>query len=262
MAYTELQSAYLFHRRNGKARAIRAAELARLDVANAKRRYPRGLRNSVCNPVIDPARAHSWTQCRWIENVDAIGLREVGFADEILSLRHTGWFADAFQETTLRGQVWQLPARKGSPLFVYGYADAENPGAALVCFDIERGEHGEDDQAKREAARHGDSMAEAFAEAEREYSEAWQAARQWGELADDMAKARAKAKALVADMRAAIKAGQLASAAICEALRSQVRAYAGQWEEARTEREELAANFHYWQDGKSLSIAEFAKVNL
>ena len=77
-----------------------------------------------------------------------------------------------------------------------------------------------------------------------------------------MAKARAKAKALVADMRAAIKAGQLASAAICEALRAQVRAYAGQWEAAREEREELANSFYFWSDGQRLSIADFAKVNL
>lgn len=262
MPYTDIQSAYLFHRRTKGCRATRALELAAHDIGNGTKRYAPALGNSVVNPVMDPARAHGWTQCRWIENVAAIGLREAGFADELLSLRHKGWFADAFQDENYRGQVWQLPARNGRPQFVYGYADPCNPGAAFISFDIERGEDSEGEQAKREAARHGDSMAEIFAESEREYSEAWQAARQWEELADDMAKARAKAKALVADMRAAIKAGQLASAAICEALRAQVRAYAGQWEAAREEREELANSFYFWSDGQRLSIADFAKVNL
>jgi hypothetical protein len=262
MPYTDIQSAYLFHRRTKGCRATRALELAAHDIGNGTKRYAPALGNSVANPVIDSARAHGWAQCRWIENVAAIGLREVGFADEILSLRHNGWFADAFQDETYRGQVWQLPAHNGRPQFVYGYADQCNPGAAFISFDIERGADSEGEQAKREAARHGDSMAETFAESEREYSEAWQAARQWEELADDMAKARAKAKALVADMRAAIKAGQLASAAICEALRAQVRAYAAQWEAARQEREALDDSFYYRESGKSIAIADFARGNL
>lgn len=262
MAYTDLQSAYLFHRRNRGARAFRALELARSDMAASVKRYPRGVRYSVVNPAIEPGRAHGFTGCRWIEDCSALGLREVGYADSILSLRHNGWFADAFQDETYRGEVWQLPARNGRPLFVYGYSDPCNAGAALICFDVERGEDSEGYDAKREAARFADSMAESFAEAEREYSEAWQAARQWEDLADDMAKARAKARALVVEMRAAIRAGQSASAAICEALKGQLRAYARQWEEAREERQELADSFYYWREGKSVSIADFARESL
>ena len=262
MAYSPLQSAYLFHRRNRGARALRALELARLDVEAGTRRYPRALRNSAAGPIIDAARAHGWKACRWIEDCDAIGLRAVNYSDEILSLKHRGWFADADQDETYRGEVWQLPARKGRPLFVYGYSDPCNKGAAFVCFDIERGEDSEGYDAKREAARFGDGMAESFAEAEREYSEAWQAANKWGELADDMKEARAKAKALVSEMRAALKAAQSAGAAICEALRAQVRAYIEQWEEAREEREKLESDFWYFSDGKSVSIAEFAEANL
>ena len=254
MAYTDLQSAYLFHRRNRGARALRAYELAKADIDAKARRYPRGNRYSVCNREIAQERAHGWRHCRWIEDCAAIGLREVGFADEILSLRHNGWFADAFQDEIYRGQVWQIPARHGRPQFVYGYADPCNEGAALICFDVE--------EDKSEAARGADSLAESFAEAEREYSEAWQAARQWEELGDEMKAARGKARALVAEMRKAIREGKQAGAAICEALRGKLADYAAQWESARNEREEMADNFHYWQDGKSISIADFAKANL
>lgn len=262
MSYTAIQSAYLFHRRNRGARAARALDLARQDVEAGAKRYPRALRNPVVNPVIDQERAHGWRNCRWIEDCNAIGLREAGAADEILSLRHTGWFADAFQDETYRGAVWQLPGRNGRPQFVYGYPDPNNEGAALICFDVETGDDSEGYDAKREAARNADSMAESFAEAEREYSEAWQAARQWQELGDDMKAARQKARALVREMRLAIREGKQAGAAICEALRVKLADYAAQWEAARQEREALDDSFYYYESGKSIAIADFARVNL
>lgn len=262
MTYTALQAAYLFHRRNRGARALRAFDLAKADVDAKAQRYPRALRNPVCNPIIPQERAHGWRNCRWIEDCGAIGLREVGFADDILSLRHNGWYADAYQDETYRGQVWQLPARNGRPQFVYGYADPCNEGAALICFDVELGDDSEGADAKREAARGADGLAESFAKSEREYSEAWQAARQWEDLGDDMKAARGKARALVAELRAAIREGKQAGAAICEALRGKLADYAAQWESARQEREDLAGNFYYYEGGKSIAIADFARGNL
>ena len=100
-------------------------------------------------------------------------------------------------------------------------------------------------------------------EREYEYQQAWILANAWQELqSDQMPELRQSARQLVRDMRNAIKQGLAAAPSICGALRAQLRDYLTQWEEARNERDAIADNFHYRQNGKSLSIAEFAKVNL
>lgn len=129
---------------------------------------------------------------RWIENTDQAGLRFVGFADEIdRSIQHTGWYTDEDGcAETLRGAVWQLPGRNGVPLFVAGYCDPHNHGAARICFDVIEGERPEwvpprngwsgywsycdsatDHDGCREAARQADGIAEIAAESEREWRE-------------------------------------------------------------------------------------------
>lgn len=262
---TNLIDAFRFHRSLGR-NATSALAQARIDIADGKRRY--GTRRAIgYDPRIGAERAHGWKECRWIENVESQGLRLAGYSDDIISsLGHNGWYCDAFQEETMRGIVYRLPAKNGKARYVYGYADPCNEGCAFLSFDFEEGDKLEsswdDDQGLKDAARHADSMAEQFAAYAREYSEAWQQARQWDELADDMAKARSEAKALVSDMRDAIRAGQLASDAICKALRAKLRDYLNAWESARDEREKLADDFYYWQDGKSISIAQFAASNL
>jgi hypothetical protein len=55
----------------------------------------------------------------------------------------------------------------GRNRYVYGYADPNNEGAALLVFDVQTD--------SLEAARLADSFAEKAAEAEREYQSAWQA---------------------------------------------------------------------------------------
>jgi hypothetical protein len=58
----------------------------------------------------------------YLPTVALDGLRDVGHADDILprSISHRGWFADANQDETYRGHVWQLPARKGEPVNIAG----------------------------------------------------------------------------------------------------------------------------------------------
>lgn len=85
-------------------------------------------------------------------------------------------------------------------------------------------------------------------------------ARGWQEQRDEMAESRGAARQLVADIRAAMKSGLSAAPSICSALRGQLRALLDQWEAARDERDSIADNFHYWHDGKSLSVAEFAAL--
>jgi hypothetical protein len=107
--------------------------------------------------------------------VDAGALRNVGFADEIVSLRHTGWFTDReFQidEETTRGVVYQLPGKDGAARYVagYHYNGADDEGATLF-FDTVYSEHGDDDKAKREAARTADEHARVAADKECDYQE-------------------------------------------------------------------------------------------
>lgn len=98
-------------------------------------------------------------------------------------------------------------------------------------------------------------------EREYDYQAAWALAQGWQDQAEVMANSRKEARQLVQAMRAAIKAGMDSPAIICIALRKQLRGYLDTWERARQEREAIAGNFHYWQDDKSLSIAEFTSAN-
>jgi hypothetical protein len=98
---------------------------------------------------------------RWVENVSD-GLRFVGESDKIIRLNHTGWYSDNFQDETIHGEVYQLPAREGKPQYVPAVNDPNNDNCACVDFSSVT-----DD--KEDAARWADSMAEHWAEREREY---------------------------------------------------------------------------------------------
>lgn len=125
------------------------------------------------------------------------GLREYKFSDEILDLRHTGWFRDSSQDSTYRGQVWRLPARDGAERFIAGYMDSDG-GLAIIepeAFDCER-----------DAARRADHMAERDAQEEREYDERWQEASRANdareEARDALKLARSKARGMIKAIRA------------------------------------------------------------
>jgi hypothetical protein len=136
--------------------------------------YPR--ERVTYNPRAGFGAAKDWKprtgkHVRWIESTERAGLRLVGFADEIAraegyprSIDHTGWFTDPYGDSdgSMRGIVFRLPARDGASVYVYGYADPHNDGAALLCFD-------NDADSPMEAARYADSFAERHAEEEREY---------------------------------------------------------------------------------------------
>jgi hypothetical protein len=98
---------------------------------------------------------------RWVENVSK-GLRHVGKASDIVRIDHTGWYTDNFQDETVHGEVYQMPARDGKPLYVPAVSDPYNKDCAALDF------HSLTDD-KEECARWADSMAENSAEREREY---------------------------------------------------------------------------------------------
>lgn len=269
-----LARSYKYWRQLGRA-PREALQRAALDYFRRDRRYPRRHRFAAMGVPF------SREGLRWADDPHAVGLRFVGFADDIAgrAIEHRGWFTDCDGcGEVLRGAVYQLPGRKGRTRYLAayregkrGWTDMAAPGAAaaVACKEIFETERGDSDSyyhyrggdaadAAREAARRADSIAETVARDQREYNEAWQAAREWEELASEMQDSRAAARRLVADMRAAIKSGLEAAPSICDALRAQLREFGRQWETARARREELADEFHHWQDGRRLSIAEFA----
>jgi len=67
--------------------------------------------------------------------VDGVGLREIGYCDELARrIGHRGWFTDReFQDETMRGVVWALPARGGERRLVAGYrwSGGDDTGATL-----------------------------------------------------------------------------------------------------------------------------------
>ena len=149
---------------------------------------------------------------RWIENTRSIGLRFVCYADkELRYIDHTGYFGDHFQDQILRGAVWQLPARDGSPVYVYGYEDPNNASAALVDFDMT------DD--KREAAKRADHTAGRAAEESREFYAKDAAERDIEAAREEIHRNNRDALELIKGIK---QAGQF-TPAVCGALRSELR---------------------------------------
>lgn len=131
---------------------------------------------------------------RWVENVTP-ALRFVGASHDIISLRHTGYYTNEFCDETVNGEVYQLPARNGSPQYVPAVNDPCNSNCACIDF------HSVTDD-KEEAARWADRMAELWAEVEREYQ------------------AKASAEARLEDIDAEIKAEYLDFKRIAKELRA------------------------------------------
>lgn len=170
-------------------------------------RYQFRPRGAVYNPEFPIAGER---HARWIEDTERAGLRRVGWSDDVLSLRHKGWFTedDGDTDEVLRGSVYQLPARDGSPCFVYGYDDPHNEGAALLVFETC------DD--KLDAARYADGFAERVAEHERDYRREEARKMRIGELRETIVNLRTDIRALVRDLKATRRDYP---AAVCKALR-------------------------------------------
>lgn len=274
-----LARSYKYWRQMGRA-PREALQRAALDYFRRDRRYPRGRRFGAMGAPFGREGL------RWADDPRAVGLRFVGFADDIAgrAIEHRGWYTDCDGcGEVLRGAVYQLPGRNGRTRYLAAYREGSegkrgwtdmgyDGAAAIACREIFEAERGDSDayyhyrgdapEAAREAARRADSIAETVARDQREYNEAWQAARRWSDLADDIAELRAQARQLVADMRAAIKSGVTAAPSICAALRKSLRGLIEAAAELKTERESIAEGFYYWQDGRGLSIEEFAADNV
>ena len=174
---------------------------------------------------------------RFVENPE-IGLRCVGYADKILDhLRHKGWYTydDGDPSGTLRGVVYQLPARKGKEQYVYGYVETDTvDDGAVLCFDL--------CESKEIAARRADQCAESEAESERDFHRAWDAGRRVEALDEEIKEVRQEALALGTEARSARKVvGNMP--VICEVSRDRIRWCYRRIQKDRKERKELFENF-------------------
>jgi hypothetical protein len=295
MITAELRSAYKWQRRqpgqlmqaNGHRyarrgdgdywrRPVSAAEAlsrARRDVESGTRRYL----DLPGNGMGAPFQSGS-TTLRWVERPAAIGLRFVGFADQLAdSIGHFGWFTDEYGDgETIRGAVYQPPSRNGRPLYVVGYregsgggrgsnwrdtstgrADDDNGPAALAFGEMIEGTESDSDyyesnrhhDAGRDAAYLADSIAEKAAEIQREYNEAFQEGSRYAGLGEEAAEIRREALQLLAEMKARRLEG---SPAICSALRSQLSQLLERLEKDRKERAKIRDNWsanYSWDPG-------------
>lgn len=79
------------------------------------------------------------------------------WCDEIVSVEHTGWFCDEYQDSKIRGLVMRLPKNRG---FLAGWSMGEGMASEV---------YGRIYETEEDAAYAADSMAENVAEKEREY---------------------------------------------------------------------------------------------
>lgn len=247
---TELLNAYKFHRATYPSGTPRAVALqaplaliaAHIDVAAGKARYPHGARHSALGAPFNGG-------LRWSESPADIGLRFVGYADKLARIDHTGWFTDEFQDSTVRGVVYQLPGSNGAPRYLAGYDNADNGaadkgGPAAIDFSTVweglPGERPEEHGVVVDAARAADSLAERMAEKEREYQAASSAGFAWADRGEEIASDRAALRALLAERRQ-VKAAGAAYPSICAALTDKARALISGIARLREERAELAS---------------------
>ncbi len=246
-----MKTEYKYHRQRGR-NAADALRLAREDIAEGKKRYPRA--GSAWNP---PWSAFGESAMRWIENPSECGLRFVGYADDLTRLNHTGWYTDESQCQTVRGIVYQLPARKGSPLFVCGYADPDNgtegrewSNPAALSMDVIHGESGyfstspRDNPDAADAGRMADRITEIMADSAREYDEVNRARHDFEDCGTEIIETRRAALALIADIKRIMRACSITNgSAACLALRETLTRKLNYIRAQRGQRETLVCDY-------------------
>lgn len=198
--------------------------------------------SAIYNP---PFSAHGENNLRWVENVDKAGLRLKGYVresrhahgDYFASKPSLGWFTDNFQDEALYPVVYQLPARNGKPRFVYGYADPNNEGAALLSFDACDDEN--------DAQRWACSMTKAFAEDAREEDAKFQAEQQTESLRETITELRKEFLELCAEARKACRAMPEMFPSIRKTVEGRLRAIVAERTKAFERIETLTDD--YWQ---------------
>lgn len=206
---------------------------------------------------------------RWIENPEAgyahAGLRFVGKAHDVRGsgngnlpyfdrslTNHTGWFIDNFQDATVCGLVYQLPARPkyelklrrgkltnvrtgSESVYVPGVSDAYGNDGALLDFHSATSD-------LKDAVRASDRMAEIYAEHEREYQAKESAECRIADIADEIKTLRESRRSLLRELRAnCAKFSGLTE--VRSALRARVAEFKAECRELAKERDKLRDDF-------------------
>lgn len=228
-------------RRNYHRPAHEIIKRARMDERDKVTQYP--------DPLPGPRiKRPTGSALYWFERPADIGLREVDHADEIYpeAIKHRGWYTDDDRmNETVRGHVWQLPAKNGRARYVSGFQDPWNDGQGVIDrHDITIGDSREeyDDQARREAALAADSIAERYAEEERDYQRAWRAGADAQEALEEAANER---RELIEALQEHRKERERADErpALCAAFRKYVRDTLAHIRDRQALARSLAADF-------------------
>lgn len=137
--------------------------------------------------------------------------RSVGYADEIVRIDHKGWYTDSFQDDTMRGVVYQLPARNGKEQFLAGTEWSCNDEIVLFL-DVH------DD--KEDAARMADEHARVTSELYREDDEKQRAEQRKEEIAEKLKTLRTDRKAMQTELKTVCKSHKLARKTLRAAIAS------------------------------------------
>ena len=166
----------------------------------------------------------------------------------------TGYYADSFQNEIIAPQVVRIKAGKKGVFIcpAFSYSDSD---AAIIFFS--RGQFAPNDingdlyeNAKIEAARLADSIAEREAERSREADAQYQAEQEAEQIAEQIADARKMARALIVAIKAQRRAGIDLAGAICDALTDKLREYRREIISARKRREALKDDFWLSVEGR------------
>lgn len=169
------------------ASAQMALDLARADSAKGEMYFGGSIWKSAKQSKCGKLNVDNKT--RYVEEPSAIGLRFVGYADELVRLSHRGWYSEAFGEETFRGAVYALPGKNRKCRLLHGYVSSEEEGRALICFgDIVESESYAD--ALSDAAYMADSLAENEADTARELSRAWHAGQAYAHNLEQIEESR------------------------------------------------------------------------
>lgn len=125
------------------------------------KRLARRKANNECSDYYHAPRPNSSnTERGFYLDSDGQGFERWEWADDVISLRHTGWYTDEYCEDKMRGIVVRLNRGRG---FLAGWSMGEGMASTVdtgtVFDDV------------RDAALCADSMAENAAEREREYQQ-------------------------------------------------------------------------------------------
>jgi len=207
----------------------------------------------------------------WTDRPEALGLRFLGFADELggrygsAPVSERGWFADDDQSEVYRACVYIAPSRDGRTRYVPAYREGSedrrgghwedtssgrfSDSAMIFWDDIELGQAGgagdspagaDLESEARDAARYANGRAERAAEEAREYREADRAGQKAGRALEEAREARESFLRLRADMK---RDGRPAAESICQALQGTLADLVGTWRRGKAKAERLASDW-------------------